>query len=55
MDKMLKNVKIRLQVFNSQLIYFCSSNNYIILIGSPKAERANQPTYTKAQLDTVKK
>lgn len=28
---------------------------FISFKGSPKGERANQPTYTKAQLDTVKR
>lgn len=27
----------------------------ILYSGSPRAERTNQPTYTKAQLDTVKR
>lgn len=28
---------------------------FISFKGSPKGERTNQPTYTKAQLDTVKR
>jgi len=28
---------------------------FILFIGSPRGERANQPTYTKVQLDTVKR
>jgi len=54
MDKMLKNVKIRHQVFRSQDV-FVYRIIFILLTGSPRADRANQPTYTKAQLDTVKK
>lgn len=54
MVKILRNVKLHHQVYVASII-ISNLVTFIIFIGSPKPERANQPTFTKSQLDTVKR